>query len=69
MKKRLLSILLIAAMLLTMLPVSALAQTTTAQTAQDTNPFTDVKKSDWYYTAVQYARVNGFFGGVSRYSR
>ena len=66
MKKRLLSILLIAAMLLTMLPVSALAQTTTAQTAQDTNPFTDVKKSDWYYTAVQYARVNGFFGGVSK---
>ena len=65
MKKRLLSILLIAAMLLTMLPVSALAQTNTAQTAQDTNPFTDVKQSDWYYSAVQYARVNGFFGGVS----
>ena len=69
MKKRLLSILLIAAMLLTMLPVSALAQTNTASTAttaQDTNPFTDVKRSDWYYTAVQYARVNGFFGGVSK---
>ncbi len=66
MKKRLLSFLLIAAMLLTMLPVSALAQTDTAQTAQDSNPFTDVKKSDWYYDAVRYARVNGFFGGVSK---
>ena len=65
MTKRLLSILLIVCMLLTMLPVSALAAQPAAEGTQISNPFADVKASDWYFNAVQYARVNGFFGGVS----
>ena len=28
-------------------------------------PFVDVDKSEWYYTAVQYAYENGLFGGTS----
>ena len=66
MTKRLLSILLIVCMLLTMLPVSALAAQPAAEGTQISNPFADVKTSDWYFNAVQYARVNGFFGGVSK---
>ena len=65
MTKRLLSILLIVCMLLTMLPVSALAAQPVAEGTQISNPFADIKASDWYFNAVQYARVNGFFGGVS----
>ena len=66
MTKRLLSILLIVCMLLTMLPVSALAAQSAGESTQISNPFADVKASDWYFNAVQYARVNGFFGGVSK---
>ena len=29
------------------------------------NPFTDVKKSNWYYEAVKYANQNGLMNGVS----
>lgn len=30
-----------------------------------TNPFTDVKESDWYYKAVRYVHENGLFSGTS----
>lgn len=66
MKKRLVSFLLVFAMVFSMFPTTALAapesKTTTAGSA---NPFTDVKEKDWYYDAVQYARVNGFFNGTT----
>ena len=32
---------------------------------QPANPFADVKESDWFYHAVQYAKANGFFSGTS----
>lgn len=30
-----------------------------------TNPFTDVKESDWFYEAVRYVHENGLFSGTS----
>ena len=66
MKKRLISLLLVFAMVLTMLPATALAAPANKGTSADTaNPFTDVKETDWFYDAVQYARINGFFNGTS----
>lgn len=73
MKKRLISIFLLVAMLFTLLPAEAIAfaednAITTAGTEQKKeleNPFTDVREGSWYYYAVEYARVNGFFSGTS----
>ena len=67
MKKRLISLLLVFAMVLTMLPVTALAAPVDRDTSANlANPFTDVKETDWFYDAVQYARINGFFSGTSK---
>ena len=53
-------------MLVTLMPGQAFAANgSSGQTAQQKNPFSDVKTSDWFYDAVQYARVNGFFSGTS----
>lgn len=60
MKKRIISLLLILCMLLTMLPMAALAE----QIDQG-NPFQDVKIGNWYHDAVMYVYVNGLFTGVS----
>ncbi len=73
MKKRLISILLLVAMLFSLFPAEAIAfagdnSNTAVNTAQEKkleNPFTDVRESSWYYDAVQYARFNGFFSGTS----
>ena len=72
MKKRLLSLFLCLCMLITMFPTTAYAAqgdslSTAAQTTYEKtkNPFTDVKNSDWFYSAVQYAREKGFFSGTS----
>ncbi len=72
MKKRLVSLFLCLCMLITMFPAAAYAAqgdslSTIAQTTYEKteNPFTDVKKTDWYYSAVQYAREKGFFSGTS----
>lgn len=74
MKKRLLSILLLLTMLFTLLPAEAMAVVadninTAVSTAQERksleNPFADVREGSWYYDAVQYARINGFFSGTS----
>ena len=60
MKKRVISLLLVLCMLLTMLPMAALADQ-----IEQTNPFRDVKKSDWFYDSVMYVYANGLFAGVS----
>ena len=56
MKKRIVSLLLIVCMLLTMLPLAALAAK---------NGFHDVRQRDWYHDAVQYVCANELFNGVS----
>lgn len=63
MKKRIISLLLVFALLATLLPTGAMA----VETAKDsgTNPFTDVKSTDWFYDAVRYAGEKGFFSGTS----
>jgi len=69
--KRLISFLLATCMLLTMLPATVLAAewesnaAARAEAKAAENPFTDVRKGDWYYDAVQYARVNNFFKGTT----
>ena len=66
MKKRILSLLLVFAMVFSLIPSTALAVADTqGASAEQANPFTDVKETDWFYDAVQYARVNGFFSGTS----
>lgn len=77
MKKRLISLLLVFTMLFSLLPASALAaqtgsagtqsseSSTTQQTTAKAASFADVKETDWYYAAVQYAAANGFFSGTS----
>ncbi|MBQ1264807.1 MAG: S-layer homology domain-containing protein, partial [Oscillospiraceae bacterium] len=70
MKKRLISLLLVCCMLVTMLPVTALAEAaprtlTKGIEAAPTNPFHDVKTSDWYHDAVLYVYANNLFTGVS----
>ena len=72
MKKRLLSLFLCLCMLLTLLPNAVFAGqneslSTTAQRTDEmtTNPFADVNVSDWFYSAVQYAREHGIFSGTS----
>jgi len=52
MKKRLISLLLVFTMMLTMLPVTALAAAADAS-VDPANPFTDVKETDWFYDFVQ----------------
>ena len=71
MKKRLISLVLVFCMVLTMLPVSALAANVQSESDTGTtatpveNPFKDVSGTDWYYDAVQYAQANGFFKGTT----
>lgn len=58
MKRKFVSLLLAFSMILTLLPVHVFAVDTA-------NPFRDVKQDDWFYGAVQYSRVNGFFAGTA----
>lgn len=58
MRRRLVSMLLVLAMVLTLLPVQAFAAGTAA-------PFRDVPRSSWYYDSVQYVCANGLFNGTS----
>lgn len=59
MKRRLISLLLAAVTVLTLLPSGAFA-------ADTADSFRDVKQGDWCYDAVQYVCANGFFNGTSR---
>lgn len=38
---------------------------TTEDLSGEETPFTDIKSSHWYYTAVEWARQNGIVGGMS----
>lgn len=55
--KRFLSVLLTLCMVLGMLPGTVFA-------ANSSIPFTDVKKTDWFYEAVQYVYENGMMSGT-----
>lgn len=66
MKKRLISILLVVGMVMSMLPLQAIAAECSVESAGEIeNPFSDVQKSDWYYDSVMYTLQNGLFTGVS----
>lgn len=73
MKKRIISLFLVFCMTLSFIPAGALAaeadsvpNTTASQSGTpESMPFTDVKPSDWYYSAVRYARANNFFNGIT----
>lgn len=57
MKKRIFSVVLCLALMLSLLPTAALA-------AKSNLPFTDVESSDWYYDAVQYVYENSMMSGT-----
>lgn len=57
--KCVLSVLLTLCMVFGMIPCTALA-------ANDSMPFTDVKKTDWFYEAVQYVYENGMMSGTGK---
>lgn len=74
MKKRFISIFILLTMLITMLPAGAIAEmaddlnisvNAVEEKIKKENPFEDVKEGSWYYDAVQYSRINGFFNGTS----
>lgn len=56
MKKRWIAMLLVFTLLTGILPVTALAE--------GLLPFTDVKKSDWFYEGVSYVYESGLMGGT-----
>jgi uncharacterized repeat protein (TIGR02543 family) len=57
--KRLLAVLLCVCMLVSVLPIQALA-------ADTASPFTDVTRGQWFYEAANYVYNNGIFNGTSR---
>lgn len=70
MGKRMLSLVLALAMVMTMIPASALAALqsavgTAGGSGSAGGVFTDVRPGSWYYDAVEYVRNNGLFSGVS----
>ena len=69
MRRRILSLLLVVCVLVSMLPLQALA-TATQQTLLSSEPaeelpFSDVDKGSWYFDAVDYAYKHGLFNGTS----
>ena len=62
MKKRIISLILVVATLLGMVPTTVFAAN---ETAKSPNPFKDVKKDSWYYEDVVYVREKGIFSGLS----
>lgn len=70
MKQRIISLLLVACMVMTLLPAGALAANgttgkTAAETGRTAEPFADVPSGSWYASAVRYVCANGFFNGIS----
>jgi len=41
-----------------------IAANTVQQKAKTENPFVDVREGSWYFDAVQYSHINGFFSGT-----
>ena len=72
MKRRILSFLLAACLMLSLVPADAVASLRDIREMSPAereelleNPFKDVKETDWFFDAVQYVRINGIFNGVS----
>ncbi|WP_369282022.1 S-layer homology domain-containing protein [Oscillibacter sp. GMB15532] len=71
--KRLISLLLLIAIIFTGIPTYAFAQeanapesvTQISEKSPAELPFTDVNEGDWYYDAIEYAYQNGIFSGTS----
>ena len=59
--KRFISLILLAMMLLTAVPLSSLS----VSAAEETLPFIDVKDTHWFYDAVEYSYTNGIFKGTN----
>ena len=62
MKKRIISLILVVATLLGMVPTTVFAAN---ETEKSPNPFKDVKKDSWYYEDIVYVREKGIFSGLS----
>lgn len=65
MKKRLISMLLVICMVISMLPINVFAAQMKKVGTTEEDPFSDVKKGDWFYDGVMYALENGLFKGIS----
>ena len=64
--KRIISLLLVFCMLFSVVSTTVFAAEDNQGTSVNlANPFKDVKETDWFYNSVQYARINGFFNGIS----
>ncbi len=64
--KKIVSFLLAFSIILSLVPTTVLADLVQSEVStEQTNPFTDVKEGDWFYDAVQYARINGLFNGTT----
>ena len=64
--KRIISLLLVFCMLFSVVSTTVFAAEDNQGTSVNlANPFKDVKETDWFYDAVQYSRINGFFNGIS----
>lgn len=73
MKKRIVSMLLVLCITLSTLPLQSLAaEVQSTEKSENSkivqNPFSDVKKSDWFYEAVMQALQNGIFSGTGEKS-
>ena len=68
--KRLLSLLLVACMLISLVPATVFAAPAENQASVEASEvssiFSDVMETDWFYDAVSYAHTNGFFNGTSK---
>ncbi|MBE6930376.1 MAG: S-layer homology domain-containing protein [Ruminococcaceae bacterium] len=68
MKKRLLCVVLVFAIMMSLVPAAVFAQEQNATSVKVKNPFADVKESDWYYESVMYVYVNNLFNGTSKHT-
>lgn len=62
--KRLFSIVLVISFIFTFIPFNVFASEQNGGANPVSEPFNDVKESDWYYESVKYAVENGIFKGV-----
>ncbi len=60
-KNRIISAILVVCMLITSLPLEVFA----VENAEITNPFSDIRKKDWFYEDALYAYENNLFSGTS----
>jgi uncharacterized repeat protein (TIGR02543 family) len=69
-QKRTIGLLLMLSMLGSLIPTEVIAAPTSTVApigaTSASNPFKDVRSTDWFYDAVQYAQQNGIFSGTSK---